>query len=84
MGFARQIGAFPSIERWTAVNLNAASAEALHGDLYELRGTPAEFCELGVNLYYGCVVGCRYCYELFRRTTREQWTSCAAPPKYFA
>ena len=43
--------------------------------IYELRGKPAEFGDLGLNLYYGCAVGCRYCYDIFlNRTTWERWT----------
>ena len=33
--------------------------------IYELRGTMAEFAELGLNLYSGCAVGCRYCSDFF-------------------
>ena len=31
--------------------------------IYGLRGKVAEFCELGINLYSGCAIGCRYCAE---------------------
>ena len=38
--------------------------------LYELRGKPAEFGDLGLNLYYGCAVGCRCCYDIFLNRRR--------------
>ena len=48
--------------------------------IYELRGKSAEFGELGVDLYAGCAIGCRYCYDIWlHRTTWERWTSDAQP-----
>ena len=36
--------------------------------------------ELGITLYSGCAVGCRYCYDVWvRRMTWEQWTAGARP-----
>ena len=32
--------------------------------IYELRGKPATYTQLGLNLYSGCTVGCRYCSGL--------------------
>ena len=50
--------------------------------IFELRGGMASFSELGVNLYSGCAVGCRYCTDpSLRRTTWERWTSEARPRK---
>ena len=48
--------------------------------IYELRGKSAEFSDLGLNLYSGCAVGCRYCGSIWlHRTTWEQWTAGARP-----
>ena len=50
--------------------------------IYELRGIATEFAELGLNLYSGCAVGCRYCSEpWYRRMTWERWTIGARPQK---
>ena len=50
--------------------------------IYELRGGAAVFGELGVNLYSGFAVGCRYCCDaVFHRVTWEQWISGAEPRK---
>ena len=47
---------------------------------YELRGKTAGFTELGINLYFGCAVGCRYCSAPWvRRMTWEKWTTGAQP-----
>ena len=62
-----ELGRRPSRRRFMAV-------------IYELRGKAAENCELGVNLYSGCAVGCRYCPEPWlRRMTLEQWTTVRGP-----
>ena len=48
--------------------------------IYELRGKLAAFSDLAINLYSGCAVGCRYCYEIsLHRMTWEKWTSGARP-----
>ena len=48
--------------------------------IYELRGRAAEFAELGLNLYSGCAVGCRYCSDPWlHRMTWEKWTTGARP-----
>ena len=50
--------------------------------IYELRGGAAAYGELGVNLYSGCAVGCRYCCDaVFHRMTWERWTTGAEPRK---
>ena len=50
--------------------------------IYELHGKAAEYAELGIDLYSGCAVGCRYCYDPWvRRMTWEKWTSGARPRK---
>ena len=48
--------------------------------IYELRGKTAGYGELGLNLYTGCSIGCRYCYDIWlHRTTWERWTNDARP-----
>ena len=48
--------------------------------IYELRGKPATYTQLGLNLYSGCTVGCRYCYEVWLPPmTLEKWTNDARP-----
>ena len=43
--------------------------------IYELRGRWLTFGELGVNLFSGCAVACRYCSDYWvRRMTWEKWT----------
>ena len=43
--------------------------------IYEMRGSAVEFGDLGVNLYSGCAVGCRYCHSIsLQRMTWERWT----------
>ena len=50
--------------------------------IYEMGGKAAACAELGLNLYYGCAVGCRYCTEPWlQRTTLASWTSGARPRK---
>ena len=50
--------------------------------LYELRGRTAAYGELGLNLYSGCAVGCRYCYDVWlQRMTWERWTTGATARK---
>ena len=50
--------------------------------IYELRGRTADFGELGLNLYSGCAVACRYCTDpAIRRMTWEKWTTGARPRK---
>ena len=45
-------------------------------------GNRLNFSELGVDLYSGCAVGCRYCSDPWvRRMTWERWTSDARPRK---
>ena len=45
--------------------------------IYELRGRATAFGELGINLYSGCTVACRYCClaPSLCRVTWEQWTT---------
>ena len=50
--------------------------------IYELRGRAAKFSELGLNLYSGCAIGCRYCSDPWlRRMSWEKWTTGAQPRK---
>ena len=50
--------------------------------IYPLRGVAREFAELGVNLYSGCIVGCRHCCSPpVKRITREQFAREAHPRK---
>ena len=48
--------------------------------IYELRGKVAEFCDLGLNLFSGCTVGCRYCPDAWlRRMPWDKWTTVVRP-----
>ena len=48
--------------------------------IYEVRGRATELSELGLNLYSGCAVGCRYCSDAWLRSmTWEKWTKGARP-----
>ena len=48
--------------------------------IYELPRKTAAYAELGLNLYSGCAVGCRYCSgPWFRHLTWERWTHGAQP-----
>ena len=50
--------------------------------IYELRGIMTAFGELGLNLYSGCAVGCRYCpIPSLHRVTWESWTGDVQPRK---
>ena len=40
------------------------TVEALMAIIYELRGRASSVGEFGINLYFGCAVGCRYCYDV--------------------
>ena len=63
----RDLDAWPSWRRFMSV-------------IYELRGKAAEFGDLGLNLYSGCAVGCRYCHDPWlRRMTWERWTTGVRP-----
>ena len=52
--------------------------------IYELRGKATAFGDLGINLYSGCAVGCRYCLDNWvRRMTWERWTTARGRKKIF-
>ena len=41
--------------------------------IYELRGRMTDLAELGLNLYSGCTIGCRYCPDAWLR--RMTWAN---------
>ena len=48
--------------------------------IYETRGKAREYAPLGVELYTGCRLGCRYCFvSKLRNITIEQFHNDARP-----
>ena len=53
--------------------------------IFELHGKRAVFGELGIELYFGCSVGCRNCNDpRARRMRREQWITNAQASKGYS
>ena len=51
--------------------------------IYEMHGRMADISELGLNLYSGCAVGCRYCYFVVaNHMSWQRWTTGAEPRRF--